>query len=82
MLNATQHAAIRLLFRRGTSRREISRLTGHSRTTIRRVLCIKRQSQNAQAPSAKKARGKMIDAFEGFARKRLAEGRINSVQLL
>lgn len=85
MLNATQHAAIRLLFRGGTSRREISRLTGHSRATIRRALCLKIhkiQSKNAQAPRTRKARGNMIDAFEGYARQRLDEGRINSVQLL
>jgi len=88
MLDATQHAAIALLFRGGKSLNEISRLSGYARNTIRRVLCEKPsepKSLSIATPRVKRvrsARRRKMDAFEDYATRRLTQGRINCVQLL
>jgi len=77
MLNAAQYAAINLLDRSGYSQRDICRLTGHDRQTVRKVVQLK-----TPPPMAPRFRRRKMDPFRKFANQRLKAGRINSVQLL
>src|ERR1019366_8581623 len=77
MLNAAQYAAINLLYRGGCTQREIRRLTGHDRHTIKKVVRLR-----TPPPIAPRLRSHKMDAFADYATQRLKAGRIDSVHLL
>jgi transposase len=68
---------IKQLQRDGVSQRAISRITGHSRNTVARLL-----AQKAPVPFAKPARSSCLDAFKPYLRDRYGEVPLSSVRLL
>jgi transposase len=77
MLTATHYVEINLLSTAGLSSREISRVTGRNRSTIRKVLCLK-----TPPPPAPRVRKKKMDSFRALAERRLTEGGITCDRLL
>jgi transposase len=59
MLDIDQFMNIQLLKREGHSVREIARLSGHSRNTVRKVL-----KTRAPRQAAPRQRASLVDAFE------------------
>jgi transposase len=68
---------IKQLQRDGLSQRAISRMTGHSRNTVARLL-----AQKAPAPFATPARSSCLDAFKPYLRDRYGKVPLSSVRLL
>lgn len=77
MLNAAEYAAIHILFDRGHSRREISRLVGRNRATIKKVLRLK-------VPPARKPRTRTVrlDSFRDHLARLLKDGTRTGMQIL
>jgi transposase len=68
---------IKHLHREGQSIKAITRLTGHSRNTVRRVL-----RQPTKQPFNKPARHSLLDEFKPYVSKRYQECALSSVRLL
>jgi transposase len=77
MLNLDQFMNIRFLRRQGHSVREIARLTGHSRNTVRKLLRASRTPV-----SVPRARPSMVDPFKPYLRERWQTHRLSAVRLL
>lgn len=77
MLNLDQFMNIRFLQKQGHSVREIARLTGHSRNTVRKLLRAKRAP--ARAP---RARASKLDSFKPYLTERWIAHRLSAVRLL
>lgn len=76
MLNLDQFMNIRFLQKQGHSVREIARLTGHSRNTVRKLLRAKR------APSpAERARTSKLDAYKPYLTERWTAHGLSAVRL-
>ncbi|MGH7091419.1 MAG: IS21 family transposase [Stellaceae bacterium] len=76
MLNLDQFMNIRFLHRQGHSVREIARLTGHSRNTVRKLLRIDR------APiSAPRVRPSKVDPYKAYLTERWKAHRLSAVRL-
>ena len=67
MLQEERCMEIRILKQQGKSEREISRLTGHSRTTIKKYL----QSDSEPAYQKRARRGSKLDPYKGYLRDRV-----------
>ncbi len=78
MLNTETRFMIKDLYRRGVTISEIARITGHSRRTIRAIVC---GSLNPP-PQTRKGRTKKLDPFVPYLEKRIAEGVFNCRKLL
>lgn len=76
MLAALQHMDIHFLKRQGHSVRQIARLTGHSRNTVRAVL----KAEGLRMPKPRQRKTK-LDAHHGYLRERAASG-LTAVRLL
>jgi transposase len=76
MLDIDQFMNIQLLKREGHSVREIARLSGHSRNTVRKVL-------RARAPrqAAPRQRDSLVDAFKPYLRERYLQHQLSAVRL-
>ena len=77
MLNQDQHMDIKLLHRQGHSIRDIARMSGHSRNTVRKVLA-------AKSPPVFKTpkRASKLDPFKDYLKKRIDECNLSGVRLL
>jgi transposase len=77
MLSAEVWMDIKHLHREGQSIKAITRLTGHSRNTVRRVLW-----QPTKQPFNKPARHSLLDEFKPYVTKRYQQCALSSVRLL
>jgi transposase len=77
MLNLDQFMNIRFLQKQGHSVREIARLTGHSRNTVRKLLRAKR----APAP-APRVRASKLDPYKPYLTERWQAHGLSAVRLL
>lgn len=68
---------IKDLYRQGHSIRQICRLTGYSRNTVRKVL-----REGFPHQKARKKRASMLDEFKPYLRKRVLETGLSAVRLL
>ena len=76
MLDIDQFMNIQLLKREGHSVREIARLSGHSRNTVRKVL-----KTRAPRQAAPRRRASLVDAFEPYLRERYLQHQLSAVRL-
>ena len=65
MLNLDQFMDIRFLHRQGHSVREIARLTGHSRNTVRKML----RADGSPRPTRRECKS-ILDPFKDYLRQR------------
>lgn len=77
MLNLDHYMDIKDLHRQGVSIRGISRMTGHSRNTVRKTLASKKPLV-FQTPK----RSSKLDAFKDYVKKRVDECNLSGVRLL
>jgi transposase len=77
MLNLDQFMNIRFLHRQGHSVREIARLTGHSRNTVRKLL----RTTRAPIPTPR-VRPSKLDAFKDYLTERWQAHGLSAVRLL
>ena len=77
MLNLEEWMEVKDLYRQGHSIRQICRLTGYSRNTVRKIL---RESVPAQKP--RKQRASLLDEFKPYLRRRYLETGLSAVRLL
>lgn len=66
MLKTAEYQAILLLHKNGNSIRNIRRLFGYSRTTIKKVL-----KEKTPHPYRRASKGSILDAYKGYIQKRL-----------
>ena len=76
MLTALQHMDIHFLKRQGHSVRQIARLTGHARNTVRAIL----KAEGLRPPQTRQ-RSTKLDGHHGYLRERAATG-LSAVRLL
>lgn len=76
MLTLDQFMDIRFLHRQGHSVREIARLTGHSRNTVRKML----RAVSSPRPTPR-ARSSSLDPFKDYLRQRWQEHGLSAVRL-
>ena len=77
MLNLDQFMNIRFLHKQGHSVREIARLTGHSRNTVRKLL-----RANKAPLAAARVRPSKLDAFKEYLTERWTAHGLSAVRLL
>lgn len=77
MLNLDQFMNIRFLHKQGHSVREIARLTGHSRNTVRKLL----RAQRAPTPAAR-VRASKLDDYKAYLTERWQAHGLSAVRLL
>src|ERR1044072_862766 len=76
MLNLDQFMNIRFLHKQGHSVREIARLTGHSRNTVRKLL----HAQRAPSPTAR-VRASKLDPYKPYLIERWTAHALSAVRL-
>lgn len=76
MLNLDQFMDIRFLQKQGHSVREIARLTGHSRNTVRKML----RADGSPRPTRRECKS-ILDPFKDYLRQRWQEHGLSSVRL-
>jgi transposase len=76
MLNLDQFMNIRFLHKQGHSAREIARLTGHSRNTVRKLLQAKRPPT-----STTRVRASKLDAYKAYLTERWQAHGLSAVRL-
>jgi transposase len=76
MLTLDQFMDIRFLHRQGHSVREIARLSGHSRNTVRRML----RAEHSPRPTPR-SRPTAIDGFKDYLQQRWTEHQLSAVRL-
>lgn len=77
MLNLDQFMNIRFLQKQGHSVRQIARMTGHSRNTVRKLL----RAKTAPTPQPR-TRGSKLDAHRDYLTERWQAHRLSAVRLL
>jgi transposase len=77
MLDMEEWMEVKDLHRQGHSIRQICRLTGYSRNTVRKVL-----RESVPVPKPRKPRVSLLDEYKPYLRKRYLETGLSAVRLL